>query len=115
MDIYEQGESIDREILLADGTTPFDSNDFLTISVQVKRKYSLDDAGTYSIANGKLSRESETGVVFFDIPPSVSATLPVGIYLYEVTTTETDSDFDGGIRTRVYQGDCFKLIAKISS
>lgn len=126
LDTFEQGESIGRTILLTeviDGTTTvIDTSTLLTISILVKYRfyrsdYSVDDAGDYTFAAGTVIKLSPTtgGYIFFDIPPSISATLSIGIYEYQITTTENDATYDGGVRTRVFKGYCFKLIKKVAA
>ena len=117
MDEFEQGESIGLTILLSEnaaGTIPIDTSTLLTIGVLVRHKYRNTDAGTYSLVNGKLVKLSPTadGEVFCDIPPSVSTTLNIGIYEYQITTTETNTDYDGNVRTRMFIDTCFKLNRK---
>lgn len=120
MDVYIQGKSIDRRIFANDGNgdtvgSALDTSSFLTAEVEVVHKQSGFHAGTYSLANGKLVRESPTadGYLFFDIPPSVTLTMIPGVYELQFTTTETDANYDSSVRTRGAIGGQFRLDKKI--
>lgn len=114
MDKYIQGQSIDRRILLNDNGIAIDTGIFLTIEVLVRRVCGNYDGGTYTKAAGTLTQESPTtdGYVFYDIPPATSLTMKPGVWLQQLTTTETDANYDGGVRTRTQTGGQFRVIKK---
>lgn len=111
MDEYVQGGSIDRTVNLNDGTNPIDTDDFSTIEVIAANTHSGETAGPYSIALANLTKldPKSEGNVFFDIPPAVSLLMSPGLWDLQVTTTETDADYDSNERTRRYKGPSFIL------
>lgn len=115
MDEYTQGGSIDRTVNINDNGTPRDTDDLLTISVKVSNIHNNDDGGTYDLAGGDLVKLDPTteGNVFFDIPPATSATMTPGLYYLQVTTTENDISYDGGVRTRRVIGPSFILLESV--
>jgi len=112
MDTFTRGASIPRTITLTDGTDNLDTSDFLTIEVKVKHKYYGVDLGTYTLADSEITKETPTtgGQITFIIPATSSTNKSVGVYSYQVTTTETDTDYENNVRTRrLVPDDCFML------
>ena len=102
MDSFARGASIPRTITLTDGTNALDTANFLTIEVKVRHRKWDTLLGTYTLADGEVTRESPTsgGQITFIIPADTTTDLPVGVYSYQVTTTETDADYEDSTRTR---------------
>jgi len=112
MDAFTRGTSIPRTITLTDGTDNLDTSDFLTIEVKVRHKKWNTLMGAYTLAASEVTKEDPTtgGQVSIYIPASYSISLPVGVYVYQVTTTETDSNYEDSTRTRrLVPTDCFYL------
>jgi len=114
MDEYVQGGSIDVTVNINDGTNPRDTDDLLTIEVQIYNIHNGDTGGTYDLAGGTLAKQDPTteGNVFCDIPPATSDTMTPGLYYCQVTTTENDVSYDSGVRTRRVTGPKFILLEK---
>ena len=112
MDEFEKGESIGRTVVLKEGTTILDTDDFDTIEVVVFN-WLHRVAGTYSLAAGTVTLVDPTtsGQIFFVVPSATSSSIRAMKYFYRIKTTETDGDYPTGIRTRIYLGWCFKLKA----
>ena len=112
MNSYERGESIPVTATLQDddGGT-FDTANFLTIAVKVKHKRNGVSLGSYSLAEETVTKESPEsgGQITFICEDSETATPPTGVYEYQITTTETDADYEDSTRTRRFRGDCFYL------
>ena len=112
MDVFARNSDIPRTITLTDGTDDLDTDGFLTIEVKVRHKKWNTLMGTYTLAGGTVTKESPTtdGQISIYIPPADNEDKPVGVYVYQVTTTETDADYTGSVRTRrLVPEDCFYL------
>ena len=112
MDSFAQGSSIPRTVTLTDGTNNLDTSNFLTIEVKVKHRKWRTSLGTYTLAAGEVTKESPTsgGQITFIIPAATSEDGAVGVYEYDVTTTETDADYENSTRTRkLVPAECFYL------
>jgi len=110
MDNFEKGESISRVVTLTADGVPLDTDDFLTIEVKVSNFF-LRLVATYSLADGTVDKIAPTtdGQIRFIIPETTSSAIRAIRYFYQVKTTETDTDYPGNIRTRMYLGWCFDL------
>lgn len=111
LDIFEKGESIPRTVELSDDNENIlNTAIFLTIEVVVFS--SLHDViGTYTLADGDVDLLAPTtdGQIFFVVPATVTATTRALKYFYRITTTETNTDYPTGVRTRSFLGWCFEL------
>ncbi len=112
IDNFEQYEDIYREIPLTIGGEAVDTDNFLTITVSVYHKKNKTEIGSYSVTGGTVTKEVPTtdGKISFIVSKTENKDATIGIYTHEVTTTETDVDYEGGIRQRKLIGDCFNLI-----
>lgn len=114
LDTFEQGEDIVRTVTLTDDDgTPFDTDTFTTIEIDVYQKHSLIKIGEYSLAAGTVEQVAPNvdGVIRFRVQESESEDAQIGVYTYEIITTEVDADFDGATRKRKFKGDCFILVS----
>ena len=112
IDTFEQGEDIFRSVTLTIEGVATDTANFTTIGVKVFHKFSKVEIGSYTAGAGTVDTPIPTtdGVITFIISRSENDDVAIGIYSYEVETTEVDADFEGGTRTRKFIGDCFNLI-----
>lgn len=115
LDIFDRGEDIPRTATLvnSDDSSIFDTSTFDTIEVSICHKFSRIEIGNYTLAGGTITLEIPTtsGEITWIIADTETDDAQTGIYIYEVTTTETDADYVGGVRTRKFIGDCFILQA----
>ena len=112
MNSYDRRESIPVTVTLtSDGTTALDTSNFVTITVKVTHKHLGSSMGRYSLVDSSVTKESPTtdGQITFICEDSETANAPLGVYKYQVKTTETDADYESSIRTRTFVGDCFYL------
>ena len=116
LDEFRQNEDIYREIELSTEGSVADTSGFDTIEVKVVHKETLVVIGTYTVAGGTVTKESPTsaGIISFIVPRSATTNASIGIHEFQVTTTETDADYESGVRQRLGVGDCFVLTAKRS-
>lgn len=118
MDCFVRGfEDIYREIIITDGDgTVLDADLFLTIEVIVKHKKHIKRIGTYTLAGSEVVVESgDDGIISLIIPKEDTEDKPVGVYVYQIKTTETDADYPDSVRTRTLEPtDCFYLKGAIT-
>jgi len=110
MDIFEKGESIPRTIELSDNDIVLNTAIFLTIEVVVF-SWIHNVIGTYTLAGGTVTLlvPNTDGQIFFVVPATITAASRAIKYYYRIKTTETNTDYPTGIRTREYLGWCFDL------
>lgn len=111
LDSFDRGEDIYRSATLMIDNVAADTSDFTTIAVEVRHKFSKVVIGSYTLAGGTVQTPAPTsaGIITFIVARSDNESAQTGIYEYEITTTETDADYEDSIRYRKFIGDCFKL------
>lgn len=111
MNAYDRGESIPVTVTLTDGTNDIDNTTFTTIVVKVMHKYLGTLLERYSLAGSTVTRgtPSTDGEITFIVPATTTVDAALGVYEYQVKTTETDTDYESNVRTRVFRGDAFYL------
>ena len=109
---FDRGESIPVTVNCDDEDgANLDVGNFVTIVVKVIHKHLQTELDRFSLADSTVTLGSPTsgGNVTFIIPQSVTATAAIGMYEYQVKTTETDASYENSTRNRTFRGDCFYL------
>jgi len=111
MDAFDRGEDIYRSATLTVDSSAYDTANFLTIEVVIRHRYTQVTLDTLTLADSEVTKESPTssGIISFIVPRSVTSTAKTGTYEYEITTTETDTDYADNTRYRKFVGICFYL------
>lgn len=111
LDKFEQGEDIYMEFELQIGGVATDTDDFLTIEVEIFHKFSRINLDTFTLAGGDVHKAAPTtdGIIWVIIPQSETDDAETGIYQFQITTTETDTNYPANTRYRRCIEDCFIL------
>lgn len=111
IDKFDRGEDIYRAATLMIDDAEADTSTFNTIIVEVRHAFSKAVIGSYSLAAGTVERPEPTtaGVITFIVSRSETEDAATGEYEYEITTTETDADYEDSTRYRKFVGTCFYL------
>lgn len=109
MNNFDRGESIPITVVCNDEDgTALDCDNFVTIVVKVTHKHLKTELDRLSLADSEVTADGVNGITFI-IPQSVTATGALGVYEYQIKTTESDSDYENSTRNRTFRGDCFYL------
>lgn len=102
LDTFNKGGSVPRTITLTDeNDNALNTSVFLTIEAKVFNPLHMG-VSTYSVAAGTVTRviPNSSGQIFFVVPPTETAQIRALKYYIQITTTEPDVDYPGGVHTR---------------
>ena len=107
MNAFDRGEDIPITVVCTDEDgAALDCDDFVTIVTKIQHKHLGSLLDRLSLADSEVTANGTSGITFI-VPGSVTVSSPLGVYEYQLKTTETDTDYASNTRTRTFRGDCF--------
>lgn len=112
MNDFDRGEPVTITVNCDDEDGDnLDVSGFNTIIIKVIHKHlgTLLDKLTLGDGEIVISDTPTDGNVTFIVPGSVTASAALGVYKYQIRTSETDTDYNDNVRHRVFSSDAFYL------